>query len=54
MRFEYKVRDHLISKYPEIRDLTIKVEKLGVDKMVIVVESPDIDVPLSIFCKEIM
>jgi len=37
-----------------IQDKINELEDLGVEKMVIVVESPDIEDPLSVFCKEIM
>ena len=39
------------------KDITEKIkefENLGVNKMIVVVESPDIEDPLKLFCKEIM
>jgi len=38
----------------DIREKIKEVESLGVDKMVIVVESPDMEDPINIFSKEIM
>ena len=46
---------HLFMGNPEAINKKIQeVENLGVQKMVIVVESPDLEDPLNIFSKEIM
>ena len=37
-----------------IKEKIMEVENLGVKKMVIVVESPDLEDPIDIFCREIM
>ena len=52
--FKSNLKYIFMGELEAIQDKINEAEALGVEKMVIVVESPDIEDPLSVFCKEIM